>query len=120
MDLTPGTEECGYYLYPIIFEPKNFDGITKEQFKEELITRGIPTDDCYPPLHTLNCFRNIELKKGIDYSQGNWGGEKSNDINFPVVSNVFSRSIQFPHEILLASKNELNSIIEYILSFKQD
>jgi dTDP-4-amino-4,6-dideoxygalactose transaminase len=120
MELTPGTEECGYYVYPIIFEPKKFSGITKREFYHKLNKKGIPTEDCYPPLHTLDCFKNIELRKGIDYSQSNWGGKKSNDINFPVVSDIFSRSIEFPHEILLASTNVLDYIVESIISLKQD
>jgi 3-amino-5-hydroxybenzoate synthase len=120
MKLTPGTEECGYYVYPILFEPDKFSGITKEEFYNKLNKCGIPTDDCYPPLHRLHCFKNIELKKGVDYSTANWGGEKTSDKNFPIVSDIFSRSIEFPHEILLTSKDELNSIVEVILSLKQD
>jgi len=120
MELTPGTEECGYYVYPIIFEPKMFSGITKREFYNRLNKKGIPTEDCYPPLHTLDCFKNIKLRKGIDYSLSNWGGKKSNDINFPVVSDIFSRSIEFPHEILLASTNALDYIVESIISLKQD
>lgn len=120
MKLTPGTEECGYYVYPIIFEPDKFVGITKKDFYKTLNENGVPTDDCYPPLHRLHCFKNCKLKKGIDYSYANWGGEKSNDTNFPIVSDIFSRSIEFPHEILLTSEDELNSIIRIILSLKQD
>ena len=119
MKLTPGTEECAYYVYPIIFEPKNFAGISKADFYQKLNYNNIPTDDCYPPLHTLNCFKNIDLKKGIDYSNSNWGGKKSDDKNFPVVSDIFARSVEFPHEILLASKNKLNSIVKFIQNLKQ-
>jgi dTDP-4-amino-4,6-dideoxygalactose transaminase len=118
MSLTPGTEECGYYVYPIVCDPKKFGGILKNQFYKNLNRNGIPTDDCYPPLHTLDCFKNIKLKKGIDYSNANWGGMKSSDDNFPIVSDIYSKSIQFPHEIFLGPKKNLDQIVDYIRSLK--
>ncbi len=118
MKLTRGTEECGYYIYPIVFDPSQFGEITKTAFKKKLNKNGIPTVDNYPPLHKLDCFKNIKLKKGIDYSKANWGLEKSINNNFPVVSDIYSRSIEFPHETLLASKIKLDSIVEYIKSLK--
>ena len=114
MKPTPGTEELGYYVYPIVFEPEKFGDITKLEFKKKLNRNGIPTDDCYPPLHRLDCFKNIDLRKGIDYSNANWGGGKSNDKDFPIVSDIYSRSIEFPHEMLLASKDKLDFVVEFI------
>ena len=80
---------------------------------------GIPTDDCYPPLHGLGCFKNINLRKGIDYSNANWGGAKSDDKNFPVVSDIYSRSVEFPQEMLLASKEKLDFVVEFIKSLQK-
>jgi len=120
MKLTHGTEECGYYIYPIVFNPSQFGEITKKEFNRKLNNNGIPTNDCYPPLHSLDCFKNVELRKYIDYSKANWGAEKSTNNNFPVVSDIYSRSIEFPHEILLASKNKLDWIVEYIKTLKKD
>ena len=118
MKPTPGTEMLGWYVYPIVFEPEKFGDITKSEFYKKLNRNGIPTDDCYPPLHGLDCFKNVELRKGIDYSSANWGGEKSNDKKFPIVSDIYSRSIEFPHEILLASKEKLDNVVEFIKSLK--
>jgi len=118
MKLTPGTEECGYYIYPFVFDSSHFSGMTKKDFQKKLNKNGIPTDDCYPPLHRLDCFKNIVLKKGIDYTNANWGGEKSNDNNFPVVSDIYSRSVELPHNILLVSKSKLDWIVDYIMSLK--
>lgn len=117
MKLTIGTEECGYYIFPLLFEPKCFNDITKNEFYEKLNRRDIPMDDCYPPLHSLECFKNINLRKGIDYSNANWGGLKS-DINFPVVTNIYSRSVQFSHEVLLSSRDNLDWIATNIKSLK--
>jgi len=118
MKLTPGTDECGYYVYPIVYEPEKFGGLKKTKFYLRLNSAGVPTDDCYPPLHGLDCFKNIALRKGIDYSNANWGGDKSNDKNFPVVSDIYSRSIEFPHEMILASRDKLDSVVEFIKSLK--
>jgi len=118
MKLTPGTDECGYYVYPIVFDASKFGGMTKNEFTKKLNKNGIPTDHNYPPLHTLHCFKEINLKKGINYNDANWGGKKSYDESFPVVSDIYMRSIEFPHEILLASKNKLDSIVEFIKTLK--
>ncbi len=118
MKLTPGTDECGYYIYPIVFDDSKFGGMTKNEFTKKLNKNGIPTDHNYPPLHTLHCFKEINLKKGINYNDANWGGKKSYDESFPVVSDIYMRSIEFPHEILLASKNKLDSIVEFIKTLK--
>jgi len=118
MKPTPGTSELGWYVFPLVFDPDQFGGLTKSKFYKRLNRKGIPTDFCYPPLHTLDCFKEIILKKGIDYSQANWGKEKSNDDNFPTVSNIYSRSIEFPQELLLASQDKLDWIVEVIESFK--
>jgi hypothetical protein len=60
----------------------------------------------------------INLKKGIDYSKANWGGEKSNDRNFPIVSDIYSRSIEFPQEMLLATEDKLDAVVDFIKSLK--
>ena len=115
---TPGTTELGWYVYPIVYEPEKFRGISKAEFNKKLNRFSVPTDDPYPPLHGLDCFKNIDLRKGIDYSNANWGGEKSNDKYFPVVCEIYSRCIEFPHEMLLASKKQLNNVVEFIKSLK--
>jgi len=119
MKPTPGTEELGWYVYPIVFIPEKFGGITKEDFYKKFNDNGIPIVDCYPPLHSLDCFKNVNLKKGIDYSNANWGRTKSDDKNFPVVSDIYSRSIEFPHEMLLASKDKLNYLVDFIKSLQK-
>lgn len=118
MKPTLGTTELGWYIYPIIFEPEKFGGMTSSEFYKKLNRAGIPTDNCYPPLHGLDCFREFNLKKGIDYSKANWGGSKSADTNFPVVSDIYSRSIEFPQEILLSTKEKLNEIVDFIKSLQ--
>jgi dTDP-4-amino-4,6-dideoxygalactose transaminase len=119
MKPTPGTDELGWYVYPIVFEPEKFGGMTKAEFYKKFNDAGIPTDDCYPPLHGLDCFKNLDLRKGIDYSKANWGGEKSDDKNFPVVTDIYSRSVELPQEMLLATKEQLDFVVEFIKSLQK-
>lgn len=115
MKPTPGTDELGYYVYPFVFDPACFGNISKAEFVQKLHEAGIHTDDCYPPLHTLDCFKKVKLRKGIDYSQANWGGAKSDDAHFPVVTDVYSRSIQLPQYLFLAEEaSQLDYIVEVI------
>lgn len=116
MKPTPGTEELAYYIYPFVFDPSCFGNITKENFTRKLNIAGIPTDDCYPPLHTLVCFKDVSLRKGIDYSKANWGGEKSDNMYFPVVTDIYSRSVQLPQYLLLAEKEMLDYVVNVIKS----
>ncbi|MBD3254200.1 MAG: DegT/DnrJ/EryC1/StrS family aminotransferase [Candidatus Lokiarchaeota archaeon] len=118
MEPTLGTESLGWYIFPVIYEPEEFRDLTPPRFYTKLIRKKIPFQPCYIPLHSLECFKNIDLRKGIDYSNANWGGQKSNDKNFPVVSDIYKRTIQFPHYILLSSKNKLDYIVESIRSIK--
>lgn len=119
MKVTPGADELGWYVFPIVFDPKKFKGITKADFYNKLNDKGIPTDDCYPPLHGLDCFKNVNLRKGIDYSNANWGGKKSDNKNFPVASDIYNRSVEFPQEMLLASKDKLDFVVSFIISLKK-
>ncbi|GAK58373.1 glutamine--scyllo-inositol transaminase [Candidatus Vecturithrix granuli] len=114
MQPTPGTEELGYYIYPFVYDPACFGQISNAEFKNRLHQAGIPTADCYPPLHTLVCFKNRQLRKGIDYSSANWGGTKSEDQYFPVVTEVYGRSIQFPQNLLLAEQSQLDQVVDVI------
>lgn len=116
--ITSGATKLGWYVFPFIFDPQKFGGLTKEEFNTQLNQNGIPTDNCYPPLHSLDCFKEVKLRKGISYSHANWGGNKSNDKYFPVVSDIYSRSIEFPQEILLSSRDQLDLIIKFVKSLK--
>jgi dTDP-4-amino-4,6-dideoxygalactose transaminase len=116
---TEGAEEIGYYIYPFIYDPSKFKNIKKEGFEKRLNENGIPTDDCYPPLHRLDCFRDVLLMKRIDYSHANWGRNTSDDARFPVVSDIYERSIQLPHYVLLADREKLDYLIETIAHIGQ-
>jgi dTDP-4-amino-4,6-dideoxygalactose transaminase len=114
MKPTDGAQELGYYIYPFLLEPSKVGGKGKQRLERALREGGIPTDDCYPPLHRLGCFRDVRLRKGMDYSGANWGGGKSDDARFPVVSDVYERSIQLPHYVLLADRGGLEYIAERV------
>jgi dTDP-4-amino-4,6-dideoxygalactose transaminase len=118
MKPTPGTTELGWYVFPMVFESEKFGDLTKEELHAKLNQNEIPTDNCYPPLHSLRCFKDIKLRKGIDYSNANWGGPKSDNKNFPIVSDIYKHCIEFPHRILLSEKKMLDKVSDYIKSLK--
>jgi dTDP-4-amino-4,6-dideoxygalactose transaminase len=107
-------QECGSYVFPFKFDPEKFGEMNVAEFNAHLNSHGIPTDDTYPPLHGLRCFKRGNLRKGIDYSNANWGGDKSNNRNFPVTSNIYTRLIEFPQEILLGDKKLMDYIVQII------
>jgi dTDP-4-amino-4,6-dideoxygalactose transaminase len=115
---TKGTYELGWYVVPFMFDPSKFKGLNNTDFDRMLQEQGIPRVDTYPPLHTLTCFKEVRLKSGIDYSTANWGGDKSDNQYFPVVSDIYSRSIEFPQELLLASTKQLDLIVDFIKSLQ--
>jgi dTDP-4-amino-4,6-dideoxygalactose transaminase len=99
-----GVEEVGNYVFPVSFDPEKLGGLSKETIVKKIEASGIPTDDCYPPIHSLVCFREVRCIRGIDYSRANWGGAKSDDRHFPVTSHVYRHSFQLPQELLLAER----------------
>lgn len=118
MQLTPGTDESGWYVFPFVFDPAVYGGISAPEFYQKLNAAGIPTDDCYPPLHGLTCFKDVALRKGIDYSRANWGGAKSANENFPVVSDLYARSVELPQELLLADNDALDYVVETVANLE--
>jgi hypothetical protein len=95
-----GTDTAAYFLFVVKFDPTKFGGITKEEMHsvnawrvifilQHLKSHGIPTVPLCSPLHTLALFKDVKLfklKKGIDYSNANWGAEKSSDDHFAVAT----------------------------------
>jgi hypothetical protein len=49
----------------------------------------------------------------------NWGGHKSDDSNFPIVSDIYSRSVEFPQYMLLSEKEKLVKVVDFIASLKE-
>ncbi len=89
------------------------------EFYTYLNSMGIPSDDSYPPLHGLKCFKQMNLRKGIDYSNANWGESKSNNNNFPVTSLVSSQLVELPQEVLLADKPLMDYIVKVIRELRE-
>jgi dTDP-4-amino-4,6-dideoxygalactose transaminase len=111
----PGVEEVGQYVFPVTFDPKKFQHLNKTAFYQKLNANGIPTADNYPPLHALACFRGMKGLKGIDYSRANWGGPKSDDRHFPVVSRIFNNTFELPQELFLVKDTvPLDFVVEVV------
>ncbi len=114
-----GVESCGQYVYPVYFEEAEFGGIEYGKMYEELEKAGIPTDATYPPLHTLDCFRDVKLLPNVDYSNANWGGKKSSPENFPVIEDVHKHSFELDQTVFLSEKKALDYIVEVLEKIKK-
>ena len=107
-------QECANYVFPFQFNPEKFGEMSVTDFYAHINSHGIPTDDTYPPLHRLKCFKNFNLRKGVDYTHANWGGSKSHDKNFPITSKISSQLVELPQEVLLGDKNLMDFIAKVI------
>jgi dTDP-4-amino-4,6-dideoxygalactose transaminase len=112
-------DECGQYVFPVYYDPKHFGNINYKEMYAKFKSAGIPTDDSYPPLHLLNCFKDIKGKPGIDYSMANWGGNKSDLGNFPVVEEIYMHCFEIPQETLLSDKSALDYIVETLKQIQE-
>jgi len=112
-------DECGNYVFPVYFDPKKFGGINYKTMYKELREAGILVDDTYPPLHTLECFKNMKGKPGIDYSNANWGGKKSEPGNFPVVEDLYQHSFEIDQKVLLSSDEAIDYVVEVVKNIKK-
>ena len=111
--------QCARYVFPVYFDPEQFGGMDYTQMYKELKEAGIPTDACYPPLHKLDLFVDIKLLPHIDYSNANWGGEKSNPENFPVITKIHKNAFELSHRVLLSERESLDFIVETIKNIQQ-
>jgi dTDP-4-amino-4,6-dideoxygalactose transaminase len=111
-------DECGYYVYAVHFDGKKFGGWNNKDMYKALADAKIPTDACYPPLHTLDAFKRGKGKKGIDYSDANWGGKKSDLGNFPVVEEIHAQAFELPQELLLSDKEALDYVVQTIKALR--
>ena len=109
-------QECGNYVFPFKFNPEKFGEMNVNQFYTYLNDHGVPTDDTYPPLHGLKCFKEVNLRKGVDYSNANWGGKKSNNMYFPITTRISLQLVELPQEVLLAD----TALMDFIASLIKD
>jgi len=115
-----GVEEAGYYTFLLKIDPRKFGGPdSRNKLIEFLNKKNIHAIKVPPALHQLQMFKEWHLLKGIDYSNGNWGGEKSNDKFFPNSSDFAQNAIEIPHYYLLGSQDLLSNLKEVITSFRQ-
>jgi len=115
-----GIEEAGYYSFLLKIDPGKFGGPgARDKLVKLLNDKQIKANPATPALHQLKMFKECRLLKGIDYSKGNWGREKSDDKYFPNASDFAANGIEIPHYYLLGPKDLLINLKAIILTFKQ-
>ena len=61
----------------------------------------------------------MNLIPNVDYSNANWGGEKSSSLYFPTIEKVYNNAFELSHRVLISSKEALDYIIDTILTIQQ-
>ena len=112
-------DACGQYVYPVYFDPAQFGELDSVGMNKLLEEAGVPIDATYPPLHQLDCFKDVNLMPGVDYSAANWGGEKSDPKYFPVVEKIFKNSFQLDQRVFLSDRSALDYIVEVLMQIQQ-
>ncbi|MHA1561056.1 MAG: DegT/DnrJ/EryC1/StrS family aminotransferase [Promethearchaeota archaeon] len=112
-------QSCAQYVYPVYFDPEFFGGIGYKKMYEELEKARIPADACYPPLHSLDLFKDVDLMPNVDYSNANWGREKSKPSNFPNIEKIHANAFELDHRIFLSNQKALDYVVETIKKIQQ-
>jgi len=114
-----GMEVAGYYSFIVRYDPSKFNNIQKDDLKKYMEQSNLKASVFTEPLHKVGMFKNKKLLKGIDYSNANWGGSKSDDRKFPGSMEAYLHSLQFPHQTFLGSKELLDHIVATFQQLKQ-
>lgn len=84
----------GYYLFTFILE----DDIDRDSFKNTLRAEGVPVEDEYPALHSLECLKKKDVTRG----------------HFPVSQMLEDRSVWISHNALLADEDQITLIADAV------
>ncbi len=98
-----GLGRHGHYLYPFVLEAD----VPRDAFKKALKAEGVPVEDQYPALHTIECLRKSGVTDGA----------------FPVASEIADRSVWIFHHALMAEDAQIDRIaaaVEKVLAARAD
>src|SRR6201993_1911483 len=109
----PRCTRNGQYAYIFHVDPKQFAGISTENFIAALNAEGIPTQASYPPLHELDCFRNGEYRKCLSGPQATEPHAFLKQ-SFPNTQRAAWETVWIPQFALLGDEEDMNEIANAI------
>jgi len=114
----PRVTKRGYYFFVIRYNPKEFNGLSKEKFVEALRAEGVPAGVGYGmPLYRQPAFRKERLKDAI--SKGVKPPDYEN-LYLPNAEDFARREVTLPHYLLLGEKDAVDLIVSSIEKIKDN
>lgn len=116
--LDPRCTRNGHYAYIFHFDPKTFAGVPVEKLMKALEAEGIPCEPGYPPVHSLDLFRNGAYRQRL-------GGEQKIQAHaflqqpYPNAQRAFSEAIWIPQTALLGDEEDMQEIAAAIVKLQK-
>jgi dTDP-4-amino-4,6-dideoxygalactose transaminase len=109
----PRCTRNGHYAYIFHYDKRAFADLPLPKFIECLNMEGIPTQASYPPIHTLDLFRNGSFRSRLS------GEQMCFDYSFLKMDykNSFKAAFEtvwLPNPVLLASENDIELVVKAI------
>lgn len=110
----------GYYYFVIRYDPREFDGLSKERFIEALRAEGVPVGVGYGmPLYRQPAFTRERLVEAVP----GWLVERMpryEEIYLPGAERFCASEITLPHQVLLAGRDGADLIVAAIEKIKEN
>ena len=112
-------ERCthnGHYAYIFHYDQGAFSGLPRDRFIEALKAEGIPEQASYPPLHSLDLFKNGAYRERF-FPGEHKSEERMNEVlqrAFPVTEKAGYETVWIPHFALLGDEQDVQEIAEAI------
>ncbi|MDE2650379.1 MAG: DegT/DnrJ/EryC1/StrS family aminotransferase [Chloroflexota bacterium] len=100
----------GHYAYIFHFNPRQFAGITRQQFEAALEAEGIPTQPPYPPLNKLDLFQSGAYKNRLSGAQARADHAFLRG-HFPNSQREFEQTIWITQRALLGDEQDMQEIV---------
>jgi dTDP-4-amino-4,6-dideoxygalactose transaminase len=117
-------ERCthnGHYAYIFHYDRGAFSGLPRERFIEALKAEGIPEQASYPPLHSLDLFKNGAYRERF-FPGDHKSEERMNEVlqrAFPVTEKAGYETVWIPHFAFLGDEQDIEEIAEAIAKIQR-
>jgi len=110
----PGTELNGHYLYSVIYEKQELEGVKRDKVIEALRAEGIPCQGGNLPINRSPMFKKENWEKaGMSfYSRFLERQFDVSKIKTPIADETFEKIIQFSQHLLLGDKEDIDDIVK--------
>jgi dTDP-4-amino-4,6-dideoxygalactose transaminase len=108
--MDPRCTRNGHYCYIFRYDSSAFHSLNTNDFIKALNVEGIPTQASYPPVHSLDVFKNNEFRKRLSPEHRN----QSFDFltaDFPVTQDAADNTVWLVHRTLLGDEEDCQEIV---------